>query len=65
VNNTPEPPEPLPSPAKTYGVTHRGTTGETQAYMKNGRVWISDGQGGWLRCDPGVEEVFSPDDQNA
>ncbi len=45
---------------KIYGVTHRGTDGETRAYMEDGRVWISDGKGGWLRCNPGVEDYFSP-----
>lgn len=46
--------------AKIYGVTHRGTDGETKAYLENGRVWIGDGNGGWMQCDPGVEGYFSP-----
>ena len=48
--------------AKIFGVTHRGTDGETRAYMEDGRVWINDGKGGWLRCNPGVESYFSPND---
>jgi hypothetical protein len=49
---------------KIYGATHRETDGETTAYMENGRIWISDGRGGWLRCDPGVEKVFSPNEKH-
>lgn len=51
--------------AKIYGVTHRGTDGETKAYMEDGRVWISDGKGGWLRCNPGVEGYFSPNGESS
>lgn len=45
---------------KIFGVTHRGTDGETRAYLESGVLWISDGVGGWLRCNPGVESYFSP-----
>jgi hypothetical protein len=49
---------------KIYGVTYRGTDGETKAYIENGRVWITDDAGGWMRCYPGIENVFSPNEND-
>ena len=47
------------------GVTHRGTDGEAKAYMQNGELWIEakGTRSGWLKCWPGVEAYFSPNDQ--
>jgi len=46
---------------KIYGVTHRGTDAETEAFMENGRVWIRDESShfGWLLCWMGTESYFT------
>ena len=53
-----------PKKWKATGVTYRGQDCETKAALDHeGRLWITDSGGKWLRCAKGIEALFTADEQ--